>query len=248
MNMQLGAVIIGDELLNGKRRDKHFSHLIEVLHKRGLELAWCHFIGDSASLITRTLRYTLSLGDIVFCFGGIGATPDDRTRQCAAEAAGVPLYPHPAAVAEIEAQYGERAYPYRIRMAYFPEGSRIIPNAFNRVPGFSLHAHYFLPGFPEMAWPMLEWVLNTHYPDLHSLAPKVEQIIRVLGASENDLLPAMEELVSRYPNIRLSCLPQINHHEPILELGLGGSIQDVSEAMKELKTTLKRQGLRWHFL
>jgi molybdopterin-biosynthesis enzyme MoeA-like protein len=245
---QLGSVIIGDELLSGKRRDKHFSHLIEALSKRGLELAWCNFIGDSASIITRTLRYTLYSKDIVFCFGGIGTTPDDRTRQCAAEAAGVSLFPHPDAIREIEAQYGERAYPYRIRMADLPQGSQIIPNPFNRVPGFSLKSHYFLPGFPEMAWPMMEWVLDSYYPDLRDLTPSTEQLLRVLGVSESDLLPTLENLVSYYPNLRLSCLPQISSSGPILELGLRGNTQEVAQAMAEFKSNLDKMGVRWYSL
>jgi molybdopterin-biosynthesis enzyme MoeA-like protein len=243
---QLGSVIIGDELLSGKRHDKHFFHLIEALGKRGLELAWCNFIGDSASIITRTLRYTLHSKDIVFCFGGIGATPDDRTRQCAAEAAGVSLYPHPDAVAEIEAQYGKRAYPYRIRMADLPQGSQIIPNPFNRVPGFSLKSHYFLPGFPEMAWPMMEWVLDSYYPDLHDLTPQAEQLLRVLGASESDLLSTLEDLVSNYPSLRLSCLPQLSGSEPTLELGLRGNTQEVAQAITEFKSNLDKMGVRWY--
>jgi molybdopterin-biosynthesis enzyme MoeA-like protein len=243
---QLGSVIIGDELLSGRRRDKHFSHLIETLDKRGLELSWCNFIGDNASIITRTLRYTLHSEDIVFCFGGIGATPDDRTRQCAAEAAGVSLSPHPDAITEIEAQYGARAYPYRIRMADLPQGSRIIPNPFNRVPGFSLKSHYFLPGFPEMAWPMMEWVLDSYYPNLHGLTPQTQQLLRVLGTGESDLLPTLEDLVSHYPNLRLSCLPQISSSEPILELGLRGNTQEVAQAMKELKSNLDKMEVRWH--
>jgi molybdopterin-biosynthesis enzyme MoeA-like protein len=248
MTPQLGSIIIGDELLSGKRRDKHFPHLIATLARRGLELGWCSLIGDNAAVITRTLRASLKAGDIVFCFGGIGTTPDDRTRQCAAEAADVPLSPHPEAVAAIEAQYGERAYPYRIRMADLPQGSRIIPNPCNRVPGFSLRSHHFLPGFPEMAWPMVEWILDTEYPHLHDLAPKNEQIIHVQGANESDLLPVMESLVARYPQVRLSCLPQIGGHQPLLELGLRGSALEVQQAMHELKDSLDVLSLRWELL
>ncbi|BAW80495.1 molybdopterin-binding domain-containing protein [Candidatus Nitrosoglobus terrae] len=245
---QLGSIIIGDELLNGKRHDKHFSHLIEALAKRGLELAWCNIIGDNTSIITKTLRYSLNSIDIVFCFGGIGATPDDRTRHCAAEAIGVSLYPHPEAIAEIKAQYGERAYPYRIRMADLPQGSRIIPNPLNRVPGFSLKSHYFLPGFPEMAWPMMEWVLDTYYPNLQNLAPEAEQQLQVLGVGESDLLPTLEDFVSRYPRIRLSCLPQISTSKPALELGLRGNAQEVNQAMDELKHNLDNINIRWYSL
>lgn len=136
--MNLGTIIIGDELLSGKRQDRHFAHVVEALAQRGLELKWCRIIGDDPALIVETLRQTLVREDIVFCFGGIGATPDDHTRQCAAEAAGVPLIRHPEAVAEIEARFGAEAYPRRILMADLAQGSRIIPNPFNRIPGPSI--------------------------------------------------------------------------------------------------------------
>ena len=86
--MKFGAIIIGDEILSGKRQDKHMPKLIQMLGERGLDLAWCHYIGDDPELITATLRRTLTSGDVVFSFGGIGATPDDHTRACAARAAG----------------------------------------------------------------------------------------------------------------------------------------------------------------
>ena len=151
-----GSIIIGDEILSGKRQDGHFRRTIASLAKRGLELKWCRIVGDAPALITETLRQTYASGDIVFCFGGIGATPDDHTRLCAAQAAGVPLIRHADAVAEIEARFGAGAYPRRILMADLPQGSRIIPNPFNRIPGFTLGHHHFLPGFPQMAWPMMD--------------------------------------------------------------------------------------------
>src|SRR2546423_5847303 len=94
--MGIGAIIIGDEIVRGKREDKHFAKLIEILRARGMRLDWCQYLGDKPGLITATLRRTLASGDIVFSFGGIGATPDDHTRQCAADAAGgdFALHPH----------------------------------------------------------------------------------------------------------------------------------------------------------
>src|SRR5690606_7446293 len=170
----VGAFIIGDEIISGKRQDKHFVQIINILAARGLSLAWCQYLGDDPARITAALRATMASGDIVFCFGGIGATPDDHTRQCAAAAAGVPIERHVGAVAEIEAQYGERAYPKRVLMADFPVGAELIPNPVNRVAGFSLRHHHFMPGFPEMAWPMLEWVLDHHYAHLHHRQPRIE--------------------------------------------------------------------------
>lgn len=124
----------------------------------------------------------LIIGDEII--GGIGATPDDLTRQCAAEAAGVPMERHPEALALIVEKFGEAAYAKRVLMADFPAGAGIIPNPYNRIPGFSLNRHYFLPGFPEMAWPMMEWVLDTHYAHLQPKQTKVVRSIVVKDAME----------------------------------------------------------------
>lgn len=89
--MHIGAVIIGDEILSGKRQDKHFNQLQIMLAKRGLELSWTLIVGDDPQQLERALRYSMSSEDLVFSFGGIGATPDDRTRQTVAKIADVPL-------------------------------------------------------------------------------------------------------------------------------------------------------------
>src|SRR3954447_9200154 len=99
-----GALIIGDELLVGKRADKHLPFVIAALAKRGLRLAWAHYLGDEPARITAALRASLESSDVVFSFGGIGATPDDHTRQCAAAALSVPLKLHPEAEREIRAR------------------------------------------------------------------------------------------------------------------------------------------------
>jgi molybdopterin-biosynthesis enzyme MoeA-like protein len=235
--MNIGAVIIGDELLSGKRQDKHFQHVQKVLAERGLELSWTIIVGDEPEQLQRFLSYTMASNDLVFCFGGIGATPDDRTRQTAAKVAEVALTAHPEAVAEIEAQFGESAYPKRILMAELPENSRIIPNPINRVPGFSLDHHHFMPGFPEMSWPMLQWVLDTLYPDLRNLAPESEQTIVITNSRESDLLDTMNTTLYRHPDIKLSSLPRLGD-KPCLELSLRGKEGEVEDAMAEIKSAL----------
>src|SRR5690242_16034862 len=143
----IGALIIGDEITRGKRQDKHFAKLIEILRARGMRLDWAQYLGDSRELIIATLKRTLASNDIIFSFGGIGATPDDHTRQSAAAAAGVNLVLHPEAERLLRERFGPETTPYRLRMAEFPEGSGIIPNPYNNVPGFSFGQHYFVPGF-----------------------------------------------------------------------------------------------------
>ncbi|MGD9786364.1 MAG: competence/damage-inducible protein A [Sulfuricellaceae bacterium] len=244
--MDIGLLIIGDEILSGKRKDGHFDHVVGMLAQRGLELSWCRIVGDVPARIVQTLRETYASGDLVFSCGGIGATPDDHTRRCAAEAAGVPMTRHPEAVAEIEAQFGADAYPRRIVMADLPEGCGIIPNPVNRVPGFYLKGHHFLPGFPQMAWPMMEWVLDNRYPGLRDLAPETETLFTVFDVSESFLIDLMEDFVARYPDVRFSSLPHLGEGgERRIEFGVKGSRPRVNEAAAFLQQGVAARGYRW---
>lgn len=238
--MGFGIIIIGDEVLTGRRRDAHFNQSIQILAQRGWQLAWSKIIGDEPSLITNTLRQSMASDDVVFCFGGIGATPDDHTRYAAAQAAGKKLLRHPEAVAEIEARFGPAAYPKRVLMADLPETSTIIPNPYNRIPGFSLGAHHFLPGFPIMAWPMMEYILDTRYMHLRPAESPIEKLLVVLNASEGDLLEVMIEFVEKFPQIKFSCLPEIGDQRK-LEFGIRGNSAIVDSAfiyLQELVETL----------
>lgn len=218
MPIAFGLIVIGDEVLNGGRLDKHLAAFKERLGSRGHGLAWYWMLPDEPGVLTEHLRFSLGLGGPVFVCGGIGATPDDLTRGCAARAAGVELTRHPEAVALIEGRFGEAAYPLRIRMAELPAGCDLIPNPFNRIPGFSLRGHWFLPGFPEMAWPMADWVLDRHFS---RGAPLQECALKVLGTPESQLIPLMEDLGRRFPDLKPFSLPHLGADAHIL-LGLRG--------------------------
>ncbi len=114
--MAFGALVIGDEILVGKRQDKHLSFIIQALAQRGLRLAWCEYHGDDPERLTAGLKRTFASGDVVFSFGGIGATPDDHTRQCAAAALGVGLILHPEAEQESRGRFGAETTPQRLKM------------------------------------------------------------------------------------------------------------------------------------
>ncbi len=201
-------LIVGDELLTGKRRDSHLTAVIERLRVRALALSQAHLVGDDEAAIAGQIEAARGRGAILLCCGGIGATPDDRTRQAAARAFGRPLQAHAEAVRRIEQRYGERAYPQRIRMAEFPQGAQLIPNPVNQVAGFSVEHCHFVPGFPEMAWPMIEWVLDTHYRDLQGRAPMRESRLRVSGtAGEGEFVALMEACMQRFGGVSISSLP-----------------------------------------
>ena len=239
-----GVYIIGDEILSGKRKDAHLSKVIELLSSRGLQLSWANYLGDIPEQITSSLKASMARGDIVFSFGGIGATPDDFTRQCAADAAGVPIERHIGAVAEIEAQYGESAYPKRVLMADFPKGCDLIPNPVNRVAGFSIHQHYFVPGFPQMSHPMVEWVLETYYKDLFHTLDYIEQSILVMDAGESNLIDLMKAILAKYPNIKLFSLPKLDSRRTT-ELGVKGAANEVNLAIAEIKHNVTALGFPW---
>lgn len=244
--MNVTLFVIGDEILSGKRQDKHLSKVIELLAARGMALAAAEFLGDDQSQIAAAIARVTARGDLLLSCGGIGATPDDCTRQAAALAFGRPLERHAEAVQLIEAQYGNRAYPNRVIMAEFPQGAGLIPNPINRVAGFFVDHAHFVPGFPEMAWPMLEWVLDQRYPQLRNAEPPVEYSLRAYDAAEGDLLGLMEETLAAHPGLKLSSLPfRSRPNTPShIEFGFKGPAAQAASAYRHFEQELTARGLR----
>lgn len=258
----IGMIIVGDEILSGKREDKHLTHLIELLRARGLSLAYAHYVGDEPERITQLLKMAFESGDVVFSTGGIGATPDDHTRQCAAKALGTDLYLHPEAKAlilermqDVAREQGKPYEPerednmHRLNMAVFPVGAQIIPNPYNKIAGFSCKgvgqgAVHFVPGFPVMAWPMMAWVLDTFYSHWFNLSRQLERSVIVKGAMEATLTPLMERIEADHPGVKVFSLPSVDHpvHGRHIELGVKGAEQHVQPAYEQLLSGLRSQG------
>jgi molybdopterin-biosynthesis enzyme MoeA-like protein len=239
-----GAFIIGDEIIVGKRQDKHLTFLIGALAKRGLRLSWAQYLGDEPARLAAALGISFSTKDIVFSFGGIGATPDDHTRQCAAAALGVGLKLHPDAEREIRGRFGGETTPERLAMGEFPAGAKIIPNPVNRIPGFSLGEHHFVPGFPQMAWPMVEWLLDTRYRERFDSQKWGEASILVFEAGESQLIPAMKSVEAAFPAIKVFSLPSMGADGSRIhvELGVRGEPAVVAAAMDALRGEVRKAG------
>ncbi|MFJ2991645.1 competence/damage-inducible protein A [Pandoraea sp. NPDC087047] len=222
--MAVGIIIIGDEILSGRRQDKHLPKFIELLAQRGMQLGWAEYVGDDPQRITATLRRTFASDDIVFVTGGIGATPDDHTRQCAAAALNVPLVLAPEAEALImeriadtspdgRADMTQADNRHRLKMGEFPVGARVLPNPYNKIPGFSVDQHHFMPGFPVMAWPMMAWALDTYYAGLHHQTRHTERSVLVFGLAESTLTPLMEAIEAEYDGVKVFSLPSVGDAE-----------------------------------
>jgi len=250
---RFGLLVIGDEILSGKRVDKHLPKVIELLKSRGLQLDYAEYLGDSPQRITDSLRRAFASGDVVFSTGGIGATPDDHTRQSAARALGVALALHPEAKLLIEermqdvARQNNTVYDpaaqdnkHRLNMGVFPVGARLIPNPYNKIPGFSVADVHFVPGFPVMAWPMVEWVLDQRYAHLFAQRSWQEQSVIVFGAMEAALTPLMEQIELNHQQIKIFSLPSVDHptYGRHIELGVKGPPEAVATAYAEMKQAL----------
>lgn len=259
--MPFGLIIVGDEILSGRREDKHLRRVIELLGERGLQLDWVHYVGDDRARQTELLTRTFASGDIVFSTGGIGATPDDHTRQAAAAALGVPLVLHAEARVLIAQRIAQMANGdpdkadldrpenrQRFKMGEFPAGAQIIPNPYNQIPGFSVGDHHFVPGFPVMAWPMIESVLDARYPHLFHRAALTELSLIVPGGAEAQLTPLMEQLEAEF-SVKVFSLPSVGdpactdyrarHH---IELGVKGETTAAQAAFAALRERLAQAG------
>lgn len=255
--MNFGLIIVGDEILSGKRADKHMPKVIEMLAVRGLSLAWAEYVGDDPERITATLRRAFSGGDVVFSTGGIGATPDDHTRHCAAKALDRPLALHPDAellirerMQDVAREQGQPYEPdrpdnvHRLNMGVFPEGASLIPNPYNKIPGFSVGDVHFVPGFPVMAWPMLEWVLDTRYAHLARPVVIQERSVIVFGAMEASLTPLMVAVEAAHPGVKVFSLPSVDHPQlgKHIELGVKGDTSRLEAAFLQLRNGLHEFG------
>jgi len=249
-------IIIGDEILSGRRQDKHFSKLVELLSQRGMRLFAAEFISDDRDVIAGVLARSFASNDVVFCCGGIGATPDDQTRQATAQALGVELRLHPEAARLIAERCadnerrgqgsGDMSLPenqQRLQMGVFPVGAEIVPNPYNKIPGFFIRDHTFMPGFPVMAWPMMEWTLDTRYRELHHQSTQVEHSFLVFTLPESRITPALEELEKRWRGVKAFSLPSMGPTgQPHIDLGVKGEPAAAAEALAYLRSEALRLG------
>lgn len=199
------SVIIGTELLNGRRIDAHFPFLNSELLKRGWEHKASFVIEDDITLMHDIFNLIKAdKNSVMFCFGGIGSTPDDYTRVIAAKAfTDYKMEFHEEAKQLILNQFKEEAYPHRINMAYLPSNAKLLKNVVNNVPGFYLEERFFFtPGFPSMSQAMVIEALEKFFP----MSKSKYRLTLTASCGENDLIDVMLEVSKK---LELSSLPKI---------------------------------------
>jgi len=226
------AVIIGTEILNGRRSDKHFAFVQQCLAAQGHTLFASLVIKDDAALIEATYGMVKRDPDaVMFSFGGIGSTPDDLTRAVAARVfTGAPLQRHFSFERDIIERFGAEAYPHRIHMADLPRDAALLKNPVNNMSGFALSARYFfVPGFPEMAHPMIDEAVRRYFPGTR----KTLRRTLLAETGENTLIGVMEQMPD---TVEFSSLPMYRDGKPRVEISVAGTDAAQVEESFELFT------------
>jgi molybdopterin-biosynthesis enzyme MoeA-like protein len=230
------AVIIGTEILNGRREDKHFTFLRDELLKRGYELSGSFIIKDDVTLMKKTFEMIKSIPDSkMFCFGGIGSTPDDYTREVSGEVFSDAMEFNEEFKKKIIDKFGKSAYPARIYMSYLPKGAKLLKhNPINGMCGYYIDDRYFFtPGFPDMAHPMVKEALNKFFPQ-----KEVKQRYTILVyAREGEFVDIMQKLPK---NIEFSSLPKLDF---TCEISIAGD--ESKNWIEFFKKELDKKGIKY---
>ncbi len=154
-------IVIGDEILSGRTKDKNIGWLADQLSAMGVQLAEARVIADKKSIIINTVKTLSNAYDLVFTSGGIGPTHDDITTDAVAAAFNVPVIRHPEAERRLIAHYKNTDLEFneaRQKMANIPDTATLIDNPLSAAPGFIIGNVYVLPGVPLILQAMFEGI------------------------------------------------------------------------------------------
>src|SRR5260370_15154133 len=178
-----GLLVIGDEILSGRTKDKNIGYIAEYLTTIGIELKEVRVVADEEDAIVEALNALKSRYCYVFTTGGIGPTHDDITADAVAKAFGVSIDHHPEAVALLRARFGgAELNQARMRMARIPAGGELIRNKVSTAPGFRIGNVFVMAGVPTIMQAMLDFVA----PTLKTGAKMLAETLRA-DAREGDI-------------------------------------------------------------
>ena len=158
-NPEAAILVIGDEILSGRTKDKNIGWLAEELTALGISLKEARVIADDRETIIQTVRSLAATYDYVFTSGGIGPTHDDITTEAVAAAFGVPVIRHPEAMARLTRHYKDTDIDFneaRQKMADIPETAELIDNPVSAAPGYRIENVHVMAGVPSILQAMFK--------------------------------------------------------------------------------------------
>jgi len=230
------AVIIGTEILNGRREDKHFLFLRDELLKRGYELSGSFIIKDDIELMKKTFSMIKSIPNSkMFCFGGIGSTPDDYTREVSGEVFSDGMQFNEEFKSKILEKFKSQAYPARIYMSYLPKGAQLLKNnPINGMYGYYIdNRYFFMPGFPDMAHPMVKEALDKFFPP----KKQKERFTILVDAKEGEFVDIMQKIPK---HLEFSSLPKLDF---TCEISIAGD--EAKKWISFFKEELNKKGIKY---
>jgi len=198
-----GLLLIGDEILSGRTKDKNLGYIADYLTALGIDLKEARVVADDENDIIAAVNALRSRYTYVFTTGGIGPTHDDITADAIAKAFGVKIDYDPRGVAILEAHYQPgQLNEARMRMARIPEGAELIENPVSKAPGFRLGGVFVMAGVPKIMQAMMDQLASRLSRGSAIITATVTAYI-----AEGDLAQPLKEIQDRYPEVTIGSYP-----------------------------------------
>ncbi len=203
-----GILVIGDEILSGRTKDKNIGYIAEYLTTIGIDLKEVRIVADDEEAIVEALNALRGRYTYVFTTGGIGPTHDDITADCVAKAFGVAIDHDPRAVAMLKERYaamGTEMNEARMRMTRVPKGADLVPNKVSAAPGFWIGNVIVMAGVPSIMQAMLDAVA----PKLRTGVKMLSETVRA-DCREGDVGTELGEVAKAHPDVMIGSYPFVD--------------------------------------
>lgn len=232
-------LVIGDEILSGRTKDKNIGAIADRMTEIGIRLREVRVVPDDEDEIVSAVNALRARYTYLFTTGGIGPTHDDITADCIAKAFGVPIDVDPRARAHMQAACDARGVeltPARLRMARLPQGSELVEAQTSIAPGFIIANVIVMAGIPDI----MKVMLDTVTPRLKTGARMLSQTIG-LGRPESQIADLFADHQKLYPDIAMGSYPALRDGQPYVELVLRGTDAGrLAEAVAGLESKLEK--------
>jgi len=200
------VLVIGDEILSGRTKDKNIGYIAEYLTAIGIDLREARVVSDEVEEIADAVNALRHRYTYVFTTGGIGPTHDDITADGVAHAFGLPVIHHPRAVEILTEFLGDRINEARLRMARMPEGADLIENAVSKAPGWRIGNVHVMAGIPNVMHGMLDAI----GPTLRTGAKMLSETVEGRGIKEGDIGGPLGEIQVAHPGVMIGSYPHFD--------------------------------------
>jgi molybdenum cofactor synthesis domain-containing protein len=198
------VLVIGDEILSGRTKDRNLGYIAEYLGRIGIDLREARVVPDLEDEIVAAVNALRARYDYLITTGGIGPTHDDITADSIGRAFGVPVGEDPRAIAIMLERYAPADLtPARRRMARMPEGAELIENPISRAPGFRIGNVYVLAGVPAVMQAMLDFAAKT----MKTGAVMVVETIEAGGVPEGRYGEPLSAIAAAHPDVSIGSYP-----------------------------------------